>query len=116
MAIEELQEEELLKRLRKKGGNEAVLFHTVFCGTCQLTERMLEIVQAAGVGVPIHKININYAPVLRDAWRISSVPCLVLITDGQPVHVEYTMRSVDHLYALIKSLEPEIDEEVTNNG
>ena len=47
MAIAELGEDELLKRLNAKSGNEAVLFYTVFCGTCQLTERMLEIVQAA---------------------------------------------------------------------
>jgi thioredoxin-like negative regulator of GroEL len=116
MAIAELEEIEFLRRLGEKSGNEAVLFHTVFCGTCQLTERMLEIVQAAGASVPIHKININYAPVLRDAWRISSVPCLALIVDGQPVRIEYTMRSAPHLYALIKSLEPVSNEEESNNG
>jgi thioredoxin-like negative regulator of GroEL len=76
---------------------------------------MLEIVQAAGASVPIHKININYAPVLRDTWRISSVPCLVLIAKGEPVRIEYTMRSALHLYTLVKSLEPVIDEEENNN-
>ncbi|MBW7455562.1 thioredoxin family protein [Paenibacillus sepulcri] len=105
MSIGELREDELLQRLSGNSGYEAVLFHTVFCGTCKLAERMLEIVQAVGTTVPVHKVNINYAPGLRDSWKISSVPCLVLLRGGEPVRFEYTMRSVDHLYALLKELE-----------
>jgi len=105
MPIEELREDDLILRMNGNSGPEAVLFHTVFCGTCKLAERMLEIVQAAGTAVPIHKININYSPGLRDAWKISSVPCLVLLDGGRPVRFEYTMRSVDHLYGLLKGLE-----------
>ncbi|GGD97975.1 thioredoxin family protein [Paenibacillus nasutitermitis] len=105
MSIEELREDELIRRLKGRAGPDAVLFHTVFCGTCKLAERMLDIVQTAGTAVPIHKVNINYAPGLRDEWKISSVPCLVLLNGGKPVRFEYTMRSVDYLYGLLKELE-----------
>jgi hypothetical protein len=63
---------------------------------------MLEIVEATGISEHLFKMNINYAPKLRDAWKVSSVPCLVLLEDGEPSHFEYAMQSVGHLYDLLK--------------
>lgn len=105
MAIPELSEQALLRRLEEKAPAEAVLVYTAFCGTCQLAERMLLIVQEAGPSVPLHKLNINYAPVLRDCWAIKSVPCLVLLRDGEPAGFEYAMRAVDYLYNRMRELE-----------
>jgi thioredoxin-like negative regulator of GroEL len=105
MAIPELNEQALLGRLEAKAPAEAVFVYTAFCGTCQLAERMLMIVQEAGIKVPIHKLNINYAPVLRDRWAIRSVPCLVLLRDGEPAGFEYAMKAVDYLYSRVRELE-----------
>ncbi len=104
MAIAELSEQALLCRLEEKAPAEAVFVYTAFCGTCQLAERMLLIVQEAGSSVPLYKLNINYAPVLRDRWAIQSVPCLVLLRDGEPVGFEYAMKAVDYLYNRLKEL------------
>jgi len=104
-SIPELSEKELLVRLEERTAGEAVFIYTAFCGTCQLAERMLDIVLETGIGIPIHKININYAPLLRDRWAITSVPCLVLLRGGEPVGFEYAMKAVDYLYARLKSIE-----------
>ncbi|NBD24171.1 thioredoxin family protein [Paenibacillus glycinis] len=101
MAIEEQSEREWLSR--DKAPREAVFFFTPLCGTCKIGLRMLEIAQAAGAAVPISKININFAPNLRDEWRIASVPALVLVQDGEPAQTEYAMQSVDTLYRLLKT-------------
>lgn len=102
MAIAEWTEKELLGQVEAKSGREAVLFYTAMCGTCKVAERMLEVVEVTGVPIGIHKININYAPILRDRWRVASVPCLVLLEDGEPVRMEYAMSSVDHLYRMLQ--------------
>jgi thiol-disulfide isomerase/thioredoxin len=102
MAIREIKEDELINLPRMGNGREAVLFFTPFCGTCNLAERMLEIVEATGVSVNLFKLNINYAPKLRDAWKISSVPFLVLLEEGQPSRFEYAVQSVGYLYDLLK--------------
>ena len=102
MPLQEITEVDLLDHLPHANGKEAILFITALCGTCKLAERMLDIVLAASIRTEIRKLNINYAPKLRDAWKISSVPCLVILQDGEPVQFEYAMHSVDHLYRLLK--------------
>jgi hypothetical protein len=105
MALKELNQYELARLLDVTARPFALLVYSPFCGTCKLAERMLDIVQATGISTPIFKLDVNYAPAMRDNWKISSVPCLVLIREGEPNCFEYTMRSVDHLYELIKKLE-----------
>lgn len=102
MAIQELDEASLLKMTIAESGKAAILFFTPLCGTCKLAERMLEIAEAAGISTSLYKVNINYAPHLRDHWRITSVPCLAVLQDGEPIQFEYAMKSVDHIYLLLK--------------
>lgn len=102
MAMQEITEQQWLQREGNAQGKEAVFFFTPLCGTCKIGLRMLEIAEAAGASVPISLININYAPVMREKWRVASVPCLVLVEEGEPVHREYAMQSVDTLYRLLK--------------
>ncbi|MCH1640233.1 thioredoxin family protein [Paenibacillus timonensis] len=103
MPLREITEQEWLERMEKRmeteqaeraTGREALFFVTALCGTCQLAEKMLEIVLASGPCIPVSKLNINYTPRLRERWQIASVPCLVVLQDGEPVRQEYAMRSV----------------------
>ncbi|WP_246054186.1 thioredoxin family protein [Paenibacillus anaericanus] len=80
------------------GCKEALFFYTPFCGTCKLTEKMLNIVLETGTVITVSKMNINYTPFLRDAWKISSVPCLVVLQNGAPIQIEYAMSSVVELH------------------
>jgi len=102
--IPEKSENELLAQLRQEGRNdpEAIYFHTPLCGTCALAERMLGIVLETGTAMPVTKVNINYAPVLRETWRISSVPCLVILENGRPARIEYALHSVVDLHRWLK--------------
>lgn len=107
MPLREITEQEWLTQMEKKvetvqaetereteTGREALFFVTTLCGTCQLAEKMLEIVLASGPCIPVSKLNINYTPKLREQWRIASVPCLIVLQDGEPIRQEYAMRSV----------------------
>ncbi len=96
--LEETTEQQLLQRLDTADGKEALFFHTPFCGTCRLAERMLDIVAVTGGIVQVSKLNINFAPTLRDRWQISSVPCLVILEQGNPVRKEYAIGSVVDLH------------------
>ncbi|TYP70554.1 thioredoxin family protein [Paenibacillus methanolicus] len=100
--LAELTEKELLGRLAEPGNREAVLFFTPLCGTCKVAERMLQVVEASGKAIPLHKLNINYARELRQRWQIASVPCLVVVEAGEVQAREYAMHGVDFLFDLLK--------------
>ncbi|MCM3701755.1 thioredoxin family protein [Paenibacillus macerans] len=102
MEIRETTEQEWLDRAEQTSGKEALFFFTALCGTCKLAEKMLDIALAAGPSIPVSKLNINYSPRLRDQWEISSVPCLIVLQDGQPMQKEYAMRSVVDLREWLK--------------
>lgn len=102
MAILELDEAALQNLTHADSGKAAVFFFTPLCGTCKIGERMLEIASVAGISVPLYKLNINYAPKLRDKWQIASVPCLVLLENGNLIQKEYAMKSVDHIYLMLR--------------
>lgn len=102
MSLREIKEKELLQLSGADIGRAAVLFTTPMCGTCKVAERMLEVAEAAGISYPLYKTNINFTPRLRENWRIASVPCLVVVKNGSVVMQEYAMRSVDHLYGLLR--------------
>ncbi|WP_256217632.1 thioredoxin family protein [Paenibacillus sp. OV219] len=100
--MKEITEQQWLQQEAASQGKEAVFFFTPLCGTCRIGLRMLEIAEAAGISTPVFLMNINYAPILREKWRVASVPCLVLTEEGKPVQMEYAMQSVDTLYQLLK--------------
>ncbi|WP_053372592.1 thioredoxin family protein [Paenibacillus sp. FJAT-27812] len=102
MAIQEIDEPSLLNIMLAEGGKAAVYFFTPLCGTCKIGERMLEIADMTGISVPLYKLNINYAPRLREQWKIASVPCLAILENGELIQKEYAMQSVDHVYLMLK--------------
>ncbi|PZD96187.1 thioredoxin [Paenibacillus sambharensis] len=109
-ALEELKEAELLEsdipyigRYRKQ----AVLFISELCGTCRVAEKMVQVAVASGLQLPVRKIGIAFAPVLRERWQIASVPCLVMLENSRPADRLYAMGSVDHIYMTLKRFEQE---------
>ncbi|WP_217594346.1 thioredoxin family protein [Cohnella sp. GbtcB17] len=56
----------------------ALFVYTPLCGTCALARRMLEVAEASLADVRIASANINLMPGLAEAFRIESVPCLLL--------------------------------------
>jgi hypothetical protein len=102
--MQEWSPRELLERIACVESPFAVFLYTPFCGTCKLTERMLNIILVIEPEIPMYKSNINFLPQLVRDWQIRSVPCIVIIeADGQQQFI-YRMGSVDELYNNLKPL------------
>ncbi|NQX64659.1 thioredoxin family protein [Paenibacillus alba] len=97
--MQELTQQELIDRVNhEEEGPFAVFLFTPFCGTCQITERMLEIIRTMQPDLPLVKSNINFLPQLSREWQITSVPCIVMLEAGKEKTFMYRMQSVDELY------------------
>lgn len=97
--MQEFSQQELLDRVsRTQEGSFAVFLYTPFCGTCKVTERMLDIIMTMQPTLPLVKSNINFLPQISREWQITSVPCIVIIESGKEKEFMYRMQSVDELY------------------
>src|SRR4051794_15761580 len=77
-------------------------FYTPLCGTCQVASRMLQIVGEL-VKVTMGKMNLNFYPDLAKNFAIESVPCLLIIRNGEVQEAIYAFHSVPYLLEKIKS-------------
>lgn len=66
------------RELESRSGPLALYVYTPLCGTCQVAKRMLEVAETAMPGMRLFAANINLMPGLAEAFRIESVPCLLL--------------------------------------
>lgn len=83
---------------------EVLFFHTPLCGTCQLAEKMLSLIEAIPEfsSLTIHSCRVQEWQTVVQDWKIQSVPALVLLSKGQVQQILYAFQSVSNLYEQIK--------------
>ena len=71
--------------LAMTGASDAVLldFYADWCGPCRQAAGTVE--QLARRGYPVRKVNIDQEPQLAKQFKVSGIPCFVLLVDGQEV-------------------------------
>jgi thioredoxin-like negative regulator of GroEL len=94
----EWTQKELLAHAEKAEAAYAVFLYTPLCGTCKLTERMLDIIMTMEPTLPLYKGNINFMPTISQEWQIQSIPCIVIAEAGKVKKMLYRMQAVDELY------------------
>jgi thioredoxin-like negative regulator of GroEL len=80
-----------------------IFFYTPLCGTCKLTERMLQVILAMNPELPVVSCNINFSPQLAREWQIESVPCIVGREADGTMRKRYRMQAVDDLYKWLQN-------------
>ncbi len=93
-----------LEQLLKKDNTLFLYLYTPFCGTCQVSGKMLEVVADMFPELPMGKCNLNFIPGFAHKWKVESVPCLAVFKNGEMVEKIYAFRSVPFLYEKIKAL------------
>ncbi|OXS77569.1 thioredoxin family protein [Domibacillus enclensis] len=81
----------------------ALYLYTPMCGTCQVAGKMLDVIEAMKVEVPIERINLNYHEELSQQFEVESVPCLLLLQEGKLSKKIYAFQSVPYIYEEIQS-------------
>ncbi|RLQ96557.1 thioredoxin family protein [Falsibacillus albus] len=77
-------------------------FYTPMCGTCQVAGKMLDVVETILHDQKIGKADLNYMPQFAEAFSIESVPCLVILKNGEVKKKIYAFHSVPYIYDELK--------------
>lgn len=75
--------------------------YTPTCGTCKVSERMLDIANEI-LKLPLIKIDLNFHPQFCEDMQIMSVPILLLMNKGKEVKRIYAFQSVTDLLENLK--------------
>ncbi|GAA0359066.1 methyltransferase domain-containing protein [Bacillus horti] len=98
----ELGKKEMDGLLRFNQQTIPVYIYTPLCGTCKVTTKMLEIVEAALPELKLYSCNLNAVTEVAERWKIESVPCLAFIQGAQVQKKIYAFKSVDEVYEMLK--------------
>ncbi|UFT98254.1 thioredoxin family protein [Radiobacillus kanasensis] len=78
-----------------------LFIHTPFCGTCKVGRTMLLSIEHMWKNELFLEMNAAAFPTFMQKHQIESVPCLLIMDDGEVVDKIYAFRSVQHLYQQI---------------
>lgn len=101
--MQELSRQQLNQQLTVGEHSFALYLYTPLCGTCKIAGQMLDIVTMMESDLPIYQMNINYIPDLSLEWKIQSVPCLLIVHNGQAKETLYRMESVENLLVFLRT-------------
>lgn len=80
----------------------AFFLYTPMCGTCEVSEKMLEVIEKLLPDLSLGMANINYLGDLPYELKIESVPCLIVSDNGELTNKIYAFKSVPFLYEILK--------------
>ncbi|WP_110113791.1 thioredoxin family protein [Bacillus sp. CGMCC 1.16541] len=79
-----------------------IFFYTPLCGTCQVSKKMLTVVEQLLPNLNVGMCNLNYMPKQAAVYEIESVPCLIVLNNNKVTKKLYAFQSVEYLLNELK--------------
>ncbi|MBO4229034.1 MAG: thioredoxin [Clostridia bacterium] len=80
-------------------------FWASWCGPCRMLAPVIaELAEEYAGRIKVGKVNVDEEPELADAFRVSSIPLVVLIQNGSVVAQSVGYRPKEQIESLIKNL------------
>ena len=76
-------------------------FNADWCGPCRMLKPILEELSKRRNDIKIVSINVDKEEELARKYDIYSIPCLILIKDGEVLKKEVGLKSIDELEEII---------------
>ena len=86
---------------------EAFIFiYSRFCGTCHVARGFLQKIENTHREEIFYEMNASLHPTLLQSYQIESVPCLLIIKDGEVKEKIYTFYSIGNIYQYLYEYYP----------
>ena len=91
MAVIEVNEKNFEEQVLKSDKAVLIDFNAGWCGPCRMLKPVIEQLSDELDGVKIVSVDIDENDALAESYEVSSIPCLVLVQNGEEIdrHVGY---------------------------
>lgn len=77
-------------------------FYADWCGPCQMMKPTMEEFEKAHPEIEVTAVNIDEQEELAEKYGVSSIPCVVVLKDGEEVKREVGVVSLKKLEKMVK--------------
>jgi thioredoxin 1 len=77
-------------------------FWAPWCGPCKILDPIVKDLAATNADIKVAKVNVDDNEALSQQFKISSIPCVVIIKDGKEVARHVGVLQKDALAAFVK--------------
>ena len=77
-------------------------FYADWCGPCQMMKPTMEEFEKAHPEIKVPAVNIDEQEELAEKYGVSSIPCVVVLKDGEEVKREVGVVSLKKLEKMVK--------------
>jgi thioredoxin 1 len=77
-------------------------FWAPWCGPCKILDPIVKDLAATNAGIKVAKVNVDDNEALSEKFKISAIPCVVIIKDGKEVARHVGVLKKDDLAAFVK--------------
>ena len=85
-------------------GVTVVDFWASWCGPCRMLSPIVEELAGEMADVRFAKVNVDEEPALANAFKVSAIPTLIFMKDGQAVGQTVGVRGKEDLRAVIEKV------------
>ncbi|MBQ6414273.1 thioredoxin [Candidatus Saccharibacteria bacterium] len=76
-------------------------FYADWCGPCQMMKPTMEEFEKAHPEIQVTAVNIDEQEELAEKYEVSSIPCIVVLKDGEEVRRAVGVQSLKKLEKLV---------------
>ena len=77
-------------------------FWATWCGPCRMLGPVIEEIASEYEGkIKVGKVNVDEEPVLANTFRVSSIPTVIIVKDGEVVNKSVGFRPKEQITALL---------------
>lgn len=77
-------------------------FYADWCGPCQMMKPIMEEFEKAHPEIEVTAVNIDEQEELAEKYGVSSIPCIVVLKDGEEVRREVGVVPLKKLEKMVK--------------